>query len=141
MYGYDAGHGAARVTDHLQASPPVSSYYHFAYPNATSLTLAADLVGTYNSDSIQVVLPQGITYFERSWSGACLILPSPIIVKLLVELDGNLLRNIDCFNGFRPYSGLLTASQLTVNVVHNFTASMNGNYPAHSSVGFIFREP
>lgn len=129
-----------RVTDHLQMSPPVSSYYHFAFPNATSLTIAADLVGTHNSDSIQAVLPQGITYFERSWSGACLILPSPLIVKLLVELDGNLLRNIDCFNGFRPYAELLTASQLTVNVVHDFTASSR-YYSGYFSVGFVFREP
>jgi hypothetical protein len=52
---------------------PTVTYYHFAYPNANRLTLAADYQPAAagddpESDTFAITLPASLTYDERSWS-------------------------------------------------------------------------
>lgn len=119
-----------------------STYYHFQYPNAENLMIAADAQFGPGTDTFNLIIPSDLVVYERSWSHYAS--SSSSAADSILKLDGNTLNHIDFTyvsgNEDTGY-GWLSSSDLQMDVSH--TISINNDTPMETgfdAIILIYRE-
>lgn len=95
------------------------TYYHFNYPNATHMTLIAELVPGGETDSFTIKLPTSFSYYEYSWWMGT----NKVIVYYLNEEEIAEVDNTEIYSTF-------TAGQLPGDQQHTI------NFQTHHGDGY-----
>ena len=88
------------------------SYYHFNYPNATDMMLIAEWIDFWGTDSFEINIPSGFSYYERSWSLA------KNSGRVIYYLDGAEISSTDNNNNWTFHQGTFSAAQLAPDTTH-----------------------
>ena len=114
------------------------TYYHFAFPNATAMSLIADK-GAFNSaDDFQVTLPGAFAYYERSWSLG-------VNMVACCVASGEYLLDAQSISKLNPNpwvfdQGRFTEAQMRADSLHTVTAKSYANGEAYAGLAIIYKE-
>lgn len=117
------------------------SYYHFRYPNATDMMLIADWRHDTGSDSFDINVPSGFSYYERSWS---LGKYSYYNADASFVLNGSSIATTSNASDWQYAEGTLSAAQLATDTMHTVELILGGNnYITEGSAGLalVYRVP
>lgn len=120
-----------------------STYYDFRHPNATNIMLIAEAIDEKGSESFNVQLPDGFTYYDRSWLHAFYVDYKNDSSDL--SLDDVSLNAFD--PGYEDQSewmfarGYLTTAQLAPNVSHTIELYLSdSSCDAVAGMALVYQE-
>lgn len=116
-----------------------ATYYDFRFPNANTMALIVEWVDgnpyASQSDSFEVTLDSGFSYYERSWSLVSLDQGSRLAVDGITVYDAP--------GGWQTSQGALTVGQLLPGSIHTVTVTDTGNYSdfVYGGIAVLYRVP
>ena len=117
-------------------------YYHFKYPNANKLMIAADALWQAGDDTFEIKLPSDFVFYERSFSHYS---NGTGTNRARMYLDENQIgRAIGGANEIQY--GIISPTQLSLDEFHTvkITASSDWNgygYPTFSAILVVYQQP
>jgi hypothetical protein len=124
------------VADAASLPLPDLTYYDFRHPSASHLMLIAEAQYAAGSDSFEVNLPGGFSYYERSWShGSYGIDGMYGLCRTRYSLDGVEISYDTPDHYWYISHGFLTASQLSPDEFHTIEVWFNDSSYCDNTFG------
>ena len=130
--------GMAVVCDAAGVPFIEAKYYHFQYPNAVNLMIAADALFEEGTDTFKVKIPADFVVYEKSWSHYASIAVDRWDFLSKMEIDGD---EISSIQGEGTNYGLLLYSQLPPDEFHTIKLTApHWTQQAFDAIVLIYQE-
>jgi len=131
------------VTLDMLVLPPDISYYDFRYPDATKMMIVVDEEFVDNTtETFRIKVPGDYSMYSRTWSHAVFD-QGTSGTSGNINLDGVVLHNGSCGEGWCIWEGSITPTQLFPDIFHEISLYHNeyGDDFSYGAIMLIYAEP